>query len=77
MEPIQYRPACDAKASPREDRIHLACLACGRTEEFASPLFAVLKVEIARQSGYDVHAVRLEVSGHCRACRMRPSATQH
>ena len=50
------------------DHVHLACFACGRIEEFTSPVFERLKGEIARQSGFQIQVVRLEVGGLCKAC---------
>lgn len=50
------------------DHIHLACFRCGRIEEFASPLFEQLKVEISTESGFNIRVTRLEVGGACRAC---------
>ncbi len=50
------------------DHVHLACFECGRIEEFTSPVFERLKSEIARQSGFQIQVVRLEVGGLCKAC---------
>ena len=47
---------------------HLTCVRCGRIEEFAGPLFAWLKAEIANQTGFDIRAIRLELGGCCRTC---------
>jgi Fur family ferric uptake transcriptional regulator len=51
------------------DHVHLACFGCGGIEEFTSPLFERLKSEIARQNGFEIRAIRLEVGGRCRKCR--------
>ena len=53
----------------RRDHIHLACLQCGRIEEFSSPLFDELKSEITRRVGFEIRVTRLEVGGRCTACR--------
>jgi Fur family transcriptional regulator, ferric uptake regulator len=50
------------------DHVHLACFRCGRIEEFSSPLFELLKAEIAKQAGFTIRVTRLEVGGNCRAC---------
>lgn len=50
------------------DHVHLACFECGKIEEFTSPVFERLKGEIARQSGFQIKVVRLEVGGLCKAC---------
>jgi len=52
----------------RRDHIHLACFHCGRIEEFSSPMFERLKVEIAHHTGFAIRVTRLEVGGDCRAC---------
>jgi Fur family ferric uptake transcriptional regulator len=50
------------------DHVHLACLRCGRIEEFSSPLFERLKAEISRQNGFQIVVTRLEVGGKCSQC---------
>jgi Fe2+ or Zn2+ uptake regulation protein len=55
------------------DHIHLACFRCGRIEEFASPLFEQLKVEISTESGFKIRVTRLEVGGACRTCAEQSS----
>jgi Fur family ferric uptake transcriptional regulator len=64
-------------ARMQRDHMHLACLRCGRVEESTTPLFEKLKGEMARQSGFEIQVVRLEVGGLCKACakierRQRP-----
>jgi Fur family transcriptional regulator, ferric uptake regulator len=51
------------------DHCHMACFGCGAIMEYASWSFEKLKEEIARQSGFDIRLVRLEVGGLCRSCR--------
>lgn len=53
------------------DHVHLACFECGSIEEFTSPIFEHLKAEIARQNGFHIRVVRLEVGGRCRRCCAR------
>ncbi len=78
MEPKEPgKAAHHARQETRTDRIHLECLGCGRIEVFASPLFAVVRDEIARTTGYAIEAVRLGATGHCRSCRTRQPAIQH
>jgi Fur family ferric uptake transcriptional regulator len=52
----------------RTDHVHLACFRCGSIEEFSSPIFDLLKDEIARQAGFKISVTRLEIGGKCRAC---------
>jgi Fur family transcriptional regulator, ferric uptake regulator len=54
------------------DHIHLACFQCGKIEEFGSPLFERLKQEIAREAGFRIGAVRMEVGGRCSSCLRSP-----
>lgn len=51
------------------DHVHLACVHCGRIEEFASPLFEKLKRSITQDSGFEISVARLEVGGRCKNCR--------
>jgi len=50
------------------NHVHLACFECGKVEEFTSPIFDRLKTEIARQNGFHIRMIRLEVGGRCRKC---------
>jgi Fur family transcriptional regulator, ferric uptake regulator len=56
------------EAKTTVDHVHLACLRCGRIEEFSSPLFERLKAEITRQNGFQIVVTRLEVGGKCSRC---------
>jgi Fur family ferric uptake transcriptional regulator len=57
----------EAKAS--RDHIHLACLKCGRIQEFESSLFEKLKGQIERQRRFRIGVVRVEAGGICDKCR--------
>jgi len=57
----------EAKAS--RDHIHLACLKCGRIQEFESSLFEKLKGQIERQRRFHIKVVRVEAGGYCDKCR--------
>jgi Fur family ferric uptake transcriptional regulator len=57
----------EAKAS--RDHIHLACLKCGRIQEFESSLFEKLKGQIERQRRFNIKVVRVEAGGYCDKCR--------
>ena len=59
------------EAKTTVDHVHLACLQCGRIEEFTSPLFERLKAEISRQNAFQIRVTRLEVGGLCRECGTR------
>ncbi|MGB6875425.1 MAG: Fur family transcriptional regulator [Candidatus Acidiferrales bacterium] len=51
------------------DHCHMACFRCGAIMEYASPSFEKLKTEMAKQSGFEIKVVRLEVGGLCQRCR--------
>jgi Fur family transcriptional regulator, ferric uptake regulator len=51
------------------DHCHMACFKCGAVMEFTSASFEKLKQEMARRSGFEIRAIRLEVGGVCRDCR--------
>ena len=57
----------EAKAS--RDHVHLACLKCGRIQEFESSLFEKLKGQIERQRRFNIKVVRVEAGGYCENCR--------
>lgn len=57
------------EARTRGDHVHLACLACGRILECATPLLDWLKLELATRSGFELKVTRLEVGGYCAQCR--------
>lgn len=60
------------EARRARDHLHLACFRCGKIEEFGSSLFERLKQEIARERGFHIDVVRMEVGGRCGECRERP-----
>lgn len=47
---------------------HLVCTNCGAVGDFAGCNVDDLLEELARRTGYDIDAHRLEVYGRCRAC---------
>jgi Fur family transcriptional regulator, ferric uptake regulator len=51
------------------DHCHMACFKCGAVMEFTSASFEKLKEEMARRSGFEIRAIRLEVGGVCPSCR--------
>jgi len=57
----------EARAS--RDHIHLACLKCGRIQEFESSLFEKLKGQIERQRRFSIKVVRVEAGGYCDTCQ--------
>jgi Fur family ferric uptake transcriptional regulator len=57
----------EAKAT--RDHIHLACLKCGRIQEFESSLLEKLKGQIERDRRFSINGVRVEAGGYCDKCR--------
>lgn len=57
------------EAKTTRDHIHLACLKCGRIQEFESALFEKLKGQIERQRGFRIKVARLEAGGYCDRCQ--------
>ncbi len=56
------------EAKTNRDHCHMACLRCGAIMEYASLSFEKLKKEMAKQSGFQIRVVRLEVGGYCKRC---------
>ncbi|HKW61775.1 MAG TPA: transcriptional repressor, partial [Candidatus Acidoferrum sp.] len=56
------------EAKTSRDHCHMACFRCGAIMEYASSSFERLKQDIARQSGFQIRVVRLEVGGLCERC---------
>jgi Fur family ferric uptake transcriptional regulator len=59
------------EAKANRDHIHLACLKCGRIQEFESSLFEKLKGQIERERRFSIRVVRVEAGGYCDQCRER------
>lgn len=57
------------EARTTRDHIHLACLKCGRIQEFESSLFERLKGQIERERRFRIRVVRLEAGGYCDRCQ--------
>lgn len=60
----------------RKDHLHLACFKCGAIEEFSSPAFERLKLEIGAKNDFDIQVIRLEVGGLCKRCAAQPKILQ-
>ena len=51
------------------DHIHMACLRCGKIEEFVSDSFERLKQQVEQDCRFRVLVSRLEIGGYCASCR--------
>ena len=51
------------------DHVHLACLKCGRIQEFESSLFERLKGQIERERRFRINVIRVEAGGYCDKCK--------
>ena len=56
------------EAKTSRDHCHMACFRCGAIVEYTSSTFEKLKEEMAKQGGFQIRAVRLEVGGLCNQC---------
>ena len=54
---------------PQRDHLHMACLRCGKIEEFESNLFDRLKGQIQRECQFHIVVSRMEIGGYCAQCR--------
>jgi Fur family transcriptional regulator, ferric uptake regulator len=61
------------EARATRDHIHLACLKCGKIEEFESFLFEKLKGQIERDRHFRIRVVRVEAGGLCEECQKSTS----
>jgi Fe2+ or Zn2+ uptake regulation protein len=57
------------EARTTRDHIHLACVKCGRIQEFESSLFEKLKGQIERERRFRISVVRVEAGGYCDKCQ--------
>ncbi|HET7841733.1 MAG TPA: transcriptional repressor [Terriglobia bacterium] len=57
------------EAKTTRDHLHLACLKCGRIQEFESSLFERLKGQIERERRFRIQVVRVEAGGYCDRCQ--------
>jgi Fur family ferric uptake transcriptional regulator len=57
------------EARTTRDHIHLACVKCGRIQEFESTLFEKLKGQIERERRFQIRVARLEAGGICDRCQ--------
>jgi len=57
------------EAKTSRDHGHMACFQCGAIMEYASSSFERIKQEMARESGFQIRVVRLEVGGICKRCQ--------
>src|SRR5271163_1540668 len=56
------------EAKTSRDHCHMACFRCGAIVEYTSSTFEKLKEEMAKQGGFQIRVVRLEVGGLCKQC---------
>ncbi len=57
------------EARTLRDHMHLACLKCGRIQEFESSLFDRLKGQIERERRFHISVIRVEAGGYCDRCK--------
>jgi Fur family ferric uptake transcriptional regulator len=57
------------EAKTTRDHIHLACVKCGRIQEFETLLLEKLKGQIERERRFRIKIVRVEAGGLCDRCQ--------
>jgi len=53
----------------------MACLRCGKIQEFESHLFERLKGQVERECRFHIVVTRVEIGGYCSACRVSGTPT--
>lgn len=56
---------------PQREHLHMACLRCGKIQEFESNLFERLKGQVERECRFHIVVTRVEIGGYCSNCRGR------
>lgn len=54
-----------------EEHAHVICLTCRRVYELAGHVIEELRANLERETGYEVHFLRMEVGGDCPECAAR------
>jgi Fur family ferric uptake transcriptional regulator len=54
---------------PQREHLHMACLRCGKIQEFESQLFERLKGQVERECRFHIVVTRVEIGGYCSDCR--------
>jgi Fur family ferric uptake transcriptional regulator len=57
----------ERSATERHD--HIVCLSCARVDEFADPVFEVVKRSAAEELGYTLAPRQVALYGYCRECK--------
>lgn len=65
------------EAKTSRDHCHMACFRCGAVVEYTSSTFEKLKEEMAKQGGFQIRVVRLEVGGLCQRCSRTSSRREN
>ena len=60
---------------PQREHLHMACLRCGKIQEFESHLFERLKGQVERECRFHIVVTRVEIGGYCSACRVLGTRT--
>jgi Fur family ferric uptake transcriptional regulator len=48
---------------------HLICLRCGHVLEFSYPWAEELAAVVARQHGFEIQEIQIDLTGYCASCR--------
>ena len=55
---------------PQRDHIHMACLRCGKVEEFFGEPLNKLRRQVEAHFGFEIILARTEIGGYCPNCQM-------
>ena len=59
------------EVKPSSEHHHLVCLGCGKVVEFKCPLSPRMKVNIAREKGFEITGTEIRMTGYCSKCRQK------
>ena len=59
---------------PQREHLHMACLRCGKIQEFESHLFEKLKGQVERECRFHIAVTRVEIGGYCSSCRAQAAS---
>ena len=59
------------EAKPAAEHHHLICLGCGRVVEFECSLTQKMKEDMAKEKGFEITGVEVQMTGYCSRCCQR------
>ena len=65
-----------SEGKAQSDHCRLSCFRCGSLVEYMTAALETLKMEITRESGFEIGMVHLQIGGLCERCAKGSSAPQ-